>query len=94
MRDRFLAAWRTGVQTFLPLLIAVLANHGVKVPDTLTGWAQTGLIAAGAFIWSWTTHWLQTRTGASLWARAARLAGRVLMLGGKALPTYSVPSPA
>lgn len=94
MRDRFLAAWRTAVQVTLPLLIAVLANHGIKVPDSLAGAAQTAAIGAGAFVWAWGTHWLQTRTGASRWARLARFAGRVLMLGAKALPKYVVPAPA
>lgn len=95
MRDRFLAAWRTAVQAFLPLLIAVLANHGIRIPATAAGWAQTALIGAGAGVWAWGTHWLQTRTGNTPWARAARFAGRVLMLGGKALPTYpAAASPA
>lgn len=88
MRDRFLALWRTTAQALLPLLLAVLANHGVHVPDTLAGWALAAAIGLGAGVWAFGTHWLQSRTGNNPGARLARFVGRVLVLGAGALPSY------
>ena len=92
MRDRFLAAWRTGAQVAIPLLLAVLAHNGLRVPDTAAGWTATALIGLGAGVWAAGTHWLQTRTGSNSWARVARAVGRVLVLGAAALPHYAAPA--
>jgi hypothetical protein len=94
MRDRFLAAWRTAAQAAIPLLLAVLINHGIHAPDQLAGWAETALMGAGTGVWAAGTHWLQTRTGTHWWDALARGVGRVLVLGSTVLPTYSIPPSA
>jgi hypothetical protein len=94
VRDRFLAAWRTGALILIPALMALLASHGIRIPDTLVGWATVAAIAAGTAVWTALVHWLQTRTGTGPAARAARFLGRLLVLGVIALPTYTRTSTA
>jgi hypothetical protein len=92
MRDRFLVLWRTGAQVFFALLLAWLIKRGITIPDSLSGPAEIALIGAGAGAWAAGTHWLQTRTGDRWWAKLARAAGRVLVLGAGALPQYTEPA--
>jgi hypothetical protein len=92
MRDRFLALWRTGAQAGFALLLTVLVNHGIHIPDAYSGYVQVALIGAGAGVWAVGTHWLQSRTGNQWYNRLARFAGRVLVLGAGALPTYTPPA--
>lgn len=92
MRDRFLALWRTAAQAGLAMLLLVLANHGVHVPDTVQGWILAALIGFGAGLWAYGTHWLQSRQGNDWRARACRVIGRILVLGAGALPTYDTPA--
>lgn len=92
MRDRFIAAWRTAAQVLIPLLIGVLANRGIHIPDQLSGWLQVAAIAAAAGVWAFTIHWLQSRTGTGPLARAARWLGQILVLGVGTAPTYDAPA--
>jgi hypothetical protein len=92
MRDRFLALWRTGAQALFVLVLATLVNHGIHIPPAWSGVAEAALIAAGAGVWAAVTHWLQSQTGTQWWAVAARVLGRVLVLGAGALPTYTQPA--
>lgn len=88
MRDRFLAAWRTAAQALFALLVAWAANRGLHVDRQWTAPLELAAIGAGAGVWAYGTHWLQSRTGKAWWARAARGLGRVLVLGAGSVPVY------
>lgn len=88
MRDRFLAAWRTAAQALFALLLGWLAGHGLNIPPAWSGLVEIAVIGVGAGVWAGVTHWLQSQTGDGWWARLARAAARVLLLGADAPPTY------
>ena len=88
MRDRFLVAWRTAAQAGFALLLAWLVGRGIHIPQAWSAWAELALIAAGAGVWAAGVHWLQSQTGDAWWAKAARLIGRIAVLGPTALPQY------
>jgi hypothetical protein len=92
VRDRFLAAWRTAAQAGFALALAWLVGRGIDIPPSWSGPVELALIAAGAGVWAAGTHWLQTRTGNTWWAKAARFVGRVAVLGVGALPQYTEPA--
>lgn len=93
MRDRFLAAWRAACHAFWPLLIVFLADRGIHVSEHWSSVGELALIGAGAGLWAFGVHWLQTRPGPAWWARTARTIGRVLVLGSIAIPTYTTTPP-
>ena len=90
-RDRFLVAWRTGMQALFALTVAWLVGHGIRVDPQLSGWLELAAVAAGAGVWAGVTHWLQTRTGSAWWAVTARTVARWLLAGPAAAPTYPAP---
>lgn len=94
-----LTAWvyaglRALIQALLPSLAGVLALLPPEQRDALTvvlvtvaGAAVMGAIVAGI-------RWLETRTGDSFGARAARFVARLIMLGlSKWQPVYTPASP-
>lgn len=85
MRDRFLAAWRTAVQAAFALLIAWLAGNGIHVPASISGLFETAALAAGAGVFAWLTHWIQSLPSGSWWLRGLKW---LLGLGSTAAPTY------
>lgn len=85
-------AWRAAIHAVVPLLLVLLVKGGIHVPDSWSGLAEAGAYAAGVYVYAYVEHWLQVRTGASWWARAARLVGR-LMAGGVARTTVA-PAPS
>lgn len=91
MRDRFLALWRTAAQAGFSLTLAYLVGHGIHINAHWSSVVEVAVIAGGAGVWAYGTHWLQTRTGNRWWAKLARGAGRVLVLGAAALPSYATP---
>jgi hypothetical protein len=92
MRDRFIALWRTAAQALFALLLAWAANHGLHIDPHYSGLVEIAVIGAGAGVWAALTHWLQSAQGTTWWARAARLVGRVLVLGAAAVPSYTLPA--
>lgn len=92
MRDRFLAAWRTTAQALFALLLTWGANHGLHIDQHWSAPVEIALIGSGAGAWAVLVHWLQSTKGNRWWARLARFAGRVLVLGAKALPSYTTPA--
>lgn len=94
MRDRFLALWRTAAQAFFALLLGWLANRGLHIDDRFSSAVELAVIGAGAGVWAFVTHWLQSLTGNAWYAKLGRFVGRVLVLGAGALPSYTQPSAA
>lgn len=92
MKDRFLALWRTGAQAGFALLLAVLVKHGIHIPSSYAGYVEVAVIGAGAGVWAFGTHWLQSRTGNQWYNQVARSVGRVLVLGAGSLPSYTPPA--
>lgn len=87
MRDRFLAAWRTAVQAAFALSIAWLAGNGIHVNATFSGWLEALALAAGAGVWAWLTHWVQSLPGNNPVLQVIRW---ILGLGSTAAPRYTM----
>lgn len=88
------AAVRTGVQFVMAWLVAhvtVFAAVPEAERNAITEWVVTA-ICVGA--WTYGIRWLETRKGDGDWPSAARVAGRLLMLGLGRQPTYSPAPPA
>jgi len=85
MSSWLLSVLRTGVQALVGLLVTFAAAHGLCVPldvqgvfaQTLTAIAVAGAVTAVTAA----LRWLESRTGADFWSRAARALVKVLMLG-------------
>jgi hypothetical protein len=80
--------WRTLAGTLGGLLITWIASHGLALPDTAREYVIGALVGVGVTAYVAVSHWCQTRTGTSPWARVARWAGRVMVAGAGAVPTY------
>lgn len=93
MHDRFIAAWRTAAQALFALLIAWLTNRGLHIDEHWTSIVELAVIGAGAGVWAMLVHTLQSQAGDQWYKRLARAAGRVLVLGATAVPSYAPPPP-
>lgn len=92
MPDRLRAALAAGVHALIVLGVTVAATRGLHIPDDVAGYIDATAVAGGVAAWTFAIHWLATRTGDSLWARAERKAAQILTLGAGALATAaSVP---
>lgn len=85
MSSWLLSVLRTGVQALVGLLVTFATAHGLNIPLGVQGvFAQTlTAIAVAAAVTAVTAglRWLESRTGADFWSRAARLVVKILMLG-------------
>lgn len=92
-----MAAWiyaglRTAAQALWGILVARLADAGIALPDWVQGWfTETLIVAGGIGAITAIIRWLETRKGDGIWARAARVVAKVVMLGLSKQPVYVAP---
>lgn len=94
MSALLLAGLRTGAQALWVLLVAQALAHGIVLPDWMQNWFVETVVVTGAIaLATWAIRWLESRTGDTFLAKAARWLGRVLMLGlSKKQPVYASPT--
>src|SRR5262245_10239588 len=84
-----LFAWRTACQFIVGGLVTYAASLGVNLDQEFQGAALVATYAAGAAVYATVVHFLETRPGDGLPARAARALARLLMLGAGRPPVYA-----
>lgn len=80
---------RTGVQVLWGLLVSHFTVLAAIPNNTAVDWIMTAIVTAG---YTGLAMYFQTRTGTDFWSKAARLAGRVMMLGLVKTPSYPTPA--
>jgi uncharacterized membrane protein (DUF441 family) len=91
-RDYVLGVWKTFVVTATGLIVAWLTNRGIHLSDAQTAWITIVALSAGLAGYNLLVNFLLARKGDSPTAKAARLLGKLLTLGGKP-PVYPTVPP-
>ncbi len=93
LRDRFLFLWRTGAQVVIGAVVAFVAARGFNIDPQIQTYVEAALFGLGVAAYAFVVHWLETRTGDSLLAKAARALARLLMVGAPPVLAYKQPVP-
>lgn len=94
MTALLVSALRTAAQGIWAYLVTRAATAGVTLPGWAENWFVETVVVAGVLgLITYVIRWLESRTGDSFWAKAARWAGQILMLGLSAKqPVYASPT--
>jgi len=79
------SALSAAVHVIVVMVAVMLANVGIKIPDSWTGALQDVLVGLAVAVYAFLAHWLSTRTGTSRWAVIARAVAKLMTLGLGAL---------
>lgn len=91
--QRLMFLWRHTAHVVVGAVVAYLvAKFGLGVSAETQTLAETLLFGAGISAYGWVQHWLETRTGTAWWARAARGAARLMVLGAPGVVAYGPPA--
>lgn len=89
MRDKILFLWRSGTQVILGALWAWLAVRGLNIDPAIKSAIEFVLLGAGIAVYASVVHFLETRTGDNILAKACRALARLLMLGAPSVLAYT-----
>lgn len=93
MYARLMLLWRGGTQLVLGSIATWLVLRGINVDPDLRNAVEAALFALGPVIYMFVAHWLETRTGDGLFAKACRALARIMMVGAPPVLSYKKEKP-